>query len=151
MAGWVVRFVQCTWAAGARPGRARCLYLAHRQSRRLPFPLQIASGLLLLCLCMGFTWLRLNLHHIASRACHLHRPPIAPEPILWNPSPTACQPTQPITSYPLHSTVDLIACRPTTLINAIIGDYHSLGPVLGYPNLTRATAVDAHTSHTWHT
>ncbi|KAI0489788.1 hypothetical protein F4859DRAFT_166858 [Xylaria cf. heliscus] len=87
---------------------------------------------------MGFTWLRLNLyHHIPSRPSHLHRPPIAPEPILWNQSPTACQPTQPITSYPLHLIVDLIACCPTTPINAIIGEYLSLG----CPNLTYSRPI----------
>ncbi|KAI8956134.1 hypothetical protein F4801DRAFT_3016 [Xylaria longipes] len=143
MAGWSgpLRIVYPVYPRDGRTFKllSSLLYLAHRQSRSLPFPLQIASGLLLLLLH--------GIHMAASQPLsqriapsHLHRPPIAPEPILWNQSPTACQSTQPITSYPsypLHLIVDLIACCPTTLINAIIGEY----PRLGYPNLTYSRPI----------
>lgn len=64
--------------------------------------------------------------------CHLHRPPIASEPILWNES-SYDQPTCPaVTSWSIRPVVDLIASCPTLLVNAIIGEY----PRLGYSNLT---------------
>lgn len=95
------------------------LYLAHRQSRSLPFPLQIARAG-----CMGFTWLRLNSDQIARISTDRLSHP--------NQSSGINLPLPAITSYPLHLAVDLIAFCLTTLVNAIIGEY----PRPGYPNFT---------------